>query len=281
LLALGATRPSLADSTINSANRLAYGANTGWMDWRADGTNGVVIGEYCCSGWMYGANVGWICLGDGSPTNLIRYSNASARDCGVNLARGGRLRGFAWSPAIGWLNFEERGDPRVDLLTGSLAGHVWSANAGWIGLSNSHAHVQTDALRRAPDNDGDGFPDAWELDECGSVGELVAERDSDGDGMTDWEEYVAGTKPMDWTSRLRVISFTITADRRPRLVWRSGRNRLYRIEVSDDLRAGGAWRDCGLGLLGSEYPSLLMRAIPAGGAHGCLFRVVAALPRVE
>ena len=42
-----------AESTINPTNRHAYGANIGWTDWRADGTNGVVIGDYVCSGSIY------------------------------------------------------------------------------------------------------------------------------------------------------------------------------------------------------------------------------------
>ena len=47
-------------STIDSANRFAHGANVGWMDWRADATSGAVIGEYVCSGFIYAANIGWI-----------------------------------------------------------------------------------------------------------------------------------------------------------------------------------------------------------------------------
>ena len=39
-----------AASTINSANAASYGANIGWMNWRADAASGVVIGEYVCSG---------------------------------------------------------------------------------------------------------------------------------------------------------------------------------------------------------------------------------------
>ena len=34
-----------AATTINSANKFAYGANLGWMDWRGDTTSGAVIGE--------------------------------------------------------------------------------------------------------------------------------------------------------------------------------------------------------------------------------------------
>ena len=111
-----------AQSTINTANRLAYGANIGWLDWRADGANGAVLGEYVCTGYIYAANVGWINLGGGVPANGIRYQNNSASDFGVNHDGLGNLRGYAWGANIGWVNFENQGAPRLDLCTGKLIG---------------------------------------------------------------------------------------------------------------------------------------------------------------
>src|ERR1039458_8708853 len=152
-----------AAATIDAANRYAYGANLGWMDWRGDTANGAVIGEYACSGYLYSANVGWINLGSGSPTNGIYYQNLSANDFGVNQDGLGNLRGYAWGANIGWINFESTGAPKVDLRTGNFSGYVWSANCGWISLSNALAYVQTDTILAGADSDGDGIPDAWEL----------------------------------------------------------------------------------------------------------------------
>ena len=45
-------------TTINAVNRYAYGANIGWLDWRGDTNNGVVIATNVCSGYIYSANVG-------------------------------------------------------------------------------------------------------------------------------------------------------------------------------------------------------------------------------
>ncbi len=61
------TLTARAASTISPGNPYSYGANTGWMNWRASTADGVGIGEYVCSGYIYGANVGWIHLGDGTP----------------------------------------------------------------------------------------------------------------------------------------------------------------------------------------------------------------------
>jgi len=85
-----------AGSNIDAANPYAYAANTGWTNLRGDGANGAVIGRYYCSGNMYGANIGWIRLGSGTPANGYCYANSSASDYGVNHDGEGNLRGYAY-----------------------------------------------------------------------------------------------------------------------------------------------------------------------------------------
>ena len=98
-------------------------------------------------GYIYGANVGWINLGDGTPANGTSYTNTSATDFGVNCSAGAagekNLRGFAYGANIGWVNFEATGNPRVILNTGRLRGYVWSANSGWINLEDANVYVAT------------------------------------------------------------------------------------------------------------------------------------------
>lgn len=131
-----------AASNIDSVNRYAFGAEIGWLDWQGDADNGAVIGPHACSGSIYGANVGWISLGNGAPANGIQYQNASASDYGVNVDAVGNLRGYAYGANIGWVNFEDLGTPKVDLKTGILGGYAYGANVGWISLSNAVAYVQ-------------------------------------------------------------------------------------------------------------------------------------------
>ena len=140
-----------AATTIDPVNRYAYAANLGWLDGVADTNNGVVIGPAYCSGNLYSANVGWISLGNGVPTNGVQYQNLSANDFGVNLDSAGNLRGYAYGANIGWVNFEANGNPSVDFTTGNLNGYAYGANVGWISLSNSFAFVKTASL--APAND--------------------------------------------------------------------------------------------------------------------------------
>ena len=130
-------------TTISPANKYAYSANLGWMDARGDTANGAVIGATFCSGNLYAANVGWINLGSGAPTNSSQYQNLSADDFGVNVDGFGNLRGYAYGANIGWIAFENNGGPVVNFVSGNLSGYAWGANVGWISLSNSIAYIQT------------------------------------------------------------------------------------------------------------------------------------------
>src|SRR5215212_10231515 len=77
-----------AETTIDATNHHAWGANIGFTDWRPSTADGVNIGANFCAGFIYAANVGWIKMGTGAPTNGTTYSNTSATDFGVNCSAG-------------------------------------------------------------------------------------------------------------------------------------------------------------------------------------------------
>ncbi|HKQ39579.1 MAG TPA: thrombospondin type 3 repeat-containing protein [Verrucomicrobiae bacterium] len=249
-----------AATTINSVNKLGYGANIGWMNWQGDAANGGVIGAFVCSGNVWGANVGWINLGSGSPANGIRYQNNGAADFGVNHDGAGNLTGYGYGANIGWLTFTNRDaggtpyeGPKVDLLTGRLSGFVWSANCGWISLSNQFAYVQTDSINYGPDSDGDGIPDAWELQFAPNLGVLNGAGDNDGDGLSNAEEFIADTNPLDPNSNLRIMSIAKADPPSPtKLTWTSSPTRVYRIRSTMMLADPQPWPDIGLGLLAPD-----------------------------
>ena len=263
-------------STIDPLNKYAHGANVGWIDARADGTNGAVIGQAYCSGHLWSANVGWIGLGHG-PTNGFHYSNASSNDWGVNHDGAGNLRGYAYGANIGWIAFETNGNPRLDLLTGAVSGHAWGANVGWISLSNAQAFVQTDTLDPGPDSDGDGMPDAFELANTGSLTNLTASGDFDDDGIPDVDEYHADTLPDDDASFLHITDYA-KAGTTGQVTWTVSPTRLYRLEHSPTATNGAPWVDSGLGLLTPGPGPTAMREVTVPATTTRLFRAKAVVP---
>ena len=236
-----------AATTIDPANKYAYGANLGWMDWTGDSANGAVIGDYVCSGCIYSANVGWINLGSGTPANGIRYQNLSGGDFGVNHDGLGNLRGYAYGANIGWINFENTGAPTVNLKTGKLSGSAYSANCGWLSLSNAFAYVQTDSFAPGP-LALNGLPIPWLLANF-STTNVNANADPDGDGMSNAQEYLAGTNPNDRNDRLAITNYSTTAGGTlVTLTWKSAPTRFYFIQKTLNLRAP-FWADSGLGII--------------------------------
>lgn len=237
---------AVGSTTINAANRHAYGANIGWVNWRADTVNGAVIGEFVCSGYLYAANVGWMHLGGNAPADGIRYQNNSAADYGVNHDGAGNLRGYAYGANIGWVNFETSGSPRVDLKTGNFSGYAYSANCGWISLSNAFAHVQTDTLLPGLDSDGDGITDAWELSYTNTLKAFTAISDTDGDGIADLNESLADTSPLDADDFLRITAYAVLfggGNATNTLTWTSKPTRCYQMDYRTNLNSATPWLD--------------------------------------
>ena len=280
LLSPLAPTPARADSTIAPANAFAWCGNVGWLNWRPSLADGVLTGEYVCSGKVWAANAGWINLGSGTPANGIRYQNNDGTDSGVNLLADGKLRGLAWGANIGWVNFAANGNPRIDFATGILSGYAWGANVGWITLDDGANHfVATTAIPAGADTNGNGITDAWELEHAGNLTTFTIVGDADGDGIPDVLEYAADTDPLNPADRgLRITDFAVSADTTLiSLTWTSHLSRRYHIESTDDL-AGGVWTESALGNIAPDSDVTTLRGLTEIAANQRFYRIRATRP---
>jgi hypothetical protein len=238
----------VAGSNFAPDHAHAWSSNLGWTDWRGDNEHGAAIGEYVCSGNLYGANVGWLSLGNGAPVNGRSYQNNSASDFGVNVDSEGNLRGYAYGANIGWVAFEAQGNPRLNLFSGTLSGHIYGANVGWISLSNTVAFLQIESLAPPQDTDTDGLPDSWELSYAPNLTVLGVDHDADLDGASDAEEYAADTHPILATDYFLVTRIVEASENEVTLTWTSKSTRLYRAQRRSSVSPDSPWTDAGMPL---------------------------------
>ena len=124
------------------------------------------------------------------------------------------------------------------------------------------------------DEDGDGLKDSWELAYAPGLDRLSAASDSDGDGMTDLQEYQAGTDPTDPTSVMKTLNLVPATAGASALI-RTVPGRSYQIRISSDL---GIWTDVGI-FKAADWPasetSVLIPAatLPPGAARRLFIQV--------
>ena len=80
----------------------------------------------------------------------------------------------------------------------------------------------------------DGIPDDWQAQYWGDISALFPSpnADSDGDGISNRQEYMAGTNPKDPNSALKT-SFVMTPQG-PRLTWNTVAGQIYQVEQTAD-----------------------------------------------
>jgi hypothetical protein len=94
------------------------------------------------------------------------------------------------------------------------------------------------------DTDGDGIPDSWMIQHFGHPTGLASDRsraqdDADADGMSNWQEYLAGTDPLDSQSALRLhIQGAVFVPGWPQISFAAMPGVGYTLQYSDDLTSG-------------------------------------------
>jgi len=93
------------------------------------------------------------------------------------------------------------------------------------------------ALNR--DDDADLLPDYWEMFHFGNLSN-TGTNDSDGDGLSDYGEFVAGTDPNNQLDLLKLTTLSAeVASNEVVLQWTSEKDRHYAVETRSNLLAGG------------------------------------------
>ena len=83
-----------------------------------------------------------------------------------------------------------------------------------------------------------GISDAWEMAYFGSVTTNRTQfTDSDGDGMSDYAEFIAGTNPTNAASKFVFLSVTVQSNRFVQMQWAAIPDRLYQVWGSTNLAA--------------------------------------------
>lgn len=109
---------------------------------------------------------------------------------------------------------------------------VWVTNTAGVAQTVEAPAI----LTFLADSDGDGLPDVWESAHGLAPNNAAdAQLDLDGDGLLNWQEYLAGTDPADPNSYLKIDS--ITADAVAALTFHARADKTYTIEFTDALPA--------------------------------------------
>jgi len=157
---------------------------------------------------------------------------------------------------------------------------VYSANCGWISLSNAFASVKTDFCVPGADTDGDGIPDAWELQYAGNLTVLSgAGHDQDGDGVSDVNEHLADTNPMDPNDNLRITAIAANSGGSTSTVtWTSHPTRLYQVQSRDSLTTGSWGTNSPPGVVSPDLGLTTTRDAPGAATNNRFYRVQAIQP---
>ena len=188
------------------------------------------------------------------PATLTCSSSPDSSDLGNNdstfrilgIAREGVDIRVTWS-AVGGERYHVEVGSRVDgtmpvyfrdlspmiVMSGTAASTTNYLDVGGATKSTARfyrvRHV-TDLLS-TDDTDGDGLPDSWEMRYFGTLSHTGAE-DSDGDGFSNKQEFLAGTDPTNGASYFRILA--ITKEKNDiRVTWMMGAGKTNVLQVAN------------------------------------------------
>ncbi len=157
--------------------------------------------------------------------------------------------------------------------TAAPVGEDVSATATNISTGDSSEFADTMSVS-ATDSNQDGIPDAWATAHGFTIGATIANTDSDGDGLTNLQEFYAGLDPRDANSILRLKNI-VRSGSDIQLTFPSVLGRIYRLEWCSDLTTGD-WQSLLDGIVGTGSAMQLVDA--QGSSAGRRFYRLRVLP---
>ena len=109
-----------------------------------------------------------------------------------------------------------------------------------------HKYIPNIRLVFSDDGDGDGMPDAWEVQHRGALTNMTASSDSDTDGFPDVHEYRAGTDPTNGSSLLKFAATNDWEQGGIVVRWLSATGKNYSVDRATNLLDADAFASVAL-----------------------------------
>jgi alpha-amylase len=126
-------------------------------------------------------------------------------------------------------------------------------------------------------SDTDGIPDWWRLAYFGHALGLASDKsrgtdDADGDGVSNLNEFLAGTNPLEANSVFKIMG-AIRASNEVQLLWTTRANQTYQLQQSDGPGNGASWTNFGPAITGTD--GVVTQSVGAAAGASRFFRVQA------